>query len=400
MRDHDLLIVGGGPVGLSLACACSGLGLRLALVEQKPKAESTLMRTKDPKAIALSFSSQRFFEALGIWPHLAPFTCPIKSVHVSEKGALGRTILKPSDVGLSQIEVLGNVIQADQLQAVLEGIVNQLPDVTRFYDMSITQHQDLPNPLIVAADGSHSALRESAGLPTTKTHYQETAIVAYADLERDHNGMAFERFTPEGPIALLPFGEKAAKVVWILPTETAKQRLAEDEPSFQQALQAAFGLHTPIGQFLKITHRSSYPLQGIVAEQPFCNRLVLVGNAATTLHPIAAQGLNLALRDVARLAETLYQAKRLGQPIGAKSTLAKYARWRSADYQRVSQATHQLHKVFQTPLKPLRTVRRLSLLLLNQVPPLKRHITELGMGLIPDLPKLSRGLSLAPVLSA
>lgn len=383
--SFDIVIVGGGPVGNSLACACSGFGFKIALVEREKRKE--IKTSSNPKAIALSQSSYRFFETLGIWEELEKQVFPIKSVHVSQKGHFGRTILRPE----APQSALGFVIEGGILQATLAQKVAQLSDVQVIDGVSVTDHRKFNSkPLFIAADGSHSGLRRTAGLPVVQEDYQETAIVVYLQIERDHHGQAYERFTPQGPIALLPFGKKQMKAVWILPTSEAKEFLGLAEAEFLTQLKNAFGFKAHLGSFLSCGPRTNYPLHFLEAQPIFCEGLVVLGNAATTLHPLAAQGLNFALRDVARLAETLVDAKKKNEALGSIETLNRYARWRVADLNAVKNSTDALKKRF-TRGTSFSALNSLGLFACDIFDPLKNKITRLGMGILPDLPKLSRG---------
>lgn len=395
LQGIDIVIVGGGLVGNSLAAALSGLGFRLAIIDSKPRSVlNNIVSTPEgpSKALALSLSTQRFFQTLGLWQALLPFVSPITAVHVSEQGRFGRTLLQASDRGLA---ALGFVVDSVRLEQHLSNHVQTLSDVSIVQETTVADHRLLDNPLIVAADGTHSQLRKQAGIGVTVHDYKQIAIVANLSLKHDVKSMAYERFTNAGPIAMLPFGEKQVKCVWIVSgTDRAKEICALSEAAFLERLTAAFGHR--LGPFLGVGLRTAYPLLSCVADSLCTERLVLVGNAAATLHPIAAQGFNLAVRDLATLAETLLKAKQSGQAIGSLATLQTYAKQRSADRAGVINVTHQLVQGFESSFAPVKGLRHWGLVLCDIIPSLKQWVSNRGVGLQYPLPKLCCGVSLCP----
>jgi 2-octaprenyl-6-methoxyphenol hydroxylase len=394
LKDIDIVIVGGGLVGNSLAAALSGLGFRLAIVDNKPaEAANSTAKTDGPsKALALSLTTQRFLQTLGLWADLAPVATPITAVHVSEQGRFGRTLLQASSQGLP---ALGFVLDSVCLEQHLSYYVRRLPDVKIMQGTTISSHRVLDNPLIIAADGAHSQLRAQAGIGVTVHDYHQSAVVANLYLKNKVQGMAYERFTQAGPIAMLPLGDRQVKCVWVVSgADRADELCALSEKAFLEKLIGSFGHR--LGPFLSLGMRTSYPLVSRVADALYAERLVLMGNAAATLHPIAAQGFNLAVRDIATLAEILLQAKQSGQAIGALSTLQDYAKQRYTDRRRVIDLTHQLAQGFESSIGPVRRLRHWGLVLCDVVPALKTWIINRGVGFQYPLPKLCCGVPLCP----
>ncbi len=394
LKGIDIVIVGGGLVGNGLAAALSGLGFRLAIVDNKPaEAVNSRVTTDGPsKALALSLSTQRFLQTLGLWADLAPMATPITAVHVSEQGRFGRTLLQASSQGLS---ALGFVLDSNCLTQYLSQYVQTLPDVNIIHGTPISNHRLLDNPLIIAADGAYSQLREQAGIGVTVHDYHQTAVVANLRLKNKVQGMAYERFTQAGPIAMLPLGDRQVKCVWIVSgADKATDLCTLSENAFLEKLTQAFGHR--LGPFLSLGTRTRYPLVSRVAHALYAERLVLMGNAAATLHPIAAQGFNLAVRDIATLAEQLLQAKQKGQAIGALSILQAYVEQRYLDRRRVIDLTHQLAQGFESSIGPVRHLRHWGLVLCDGVPALKKWIINRGVGFQYPLPKLCCGVPLCP----
>jgi 2-octaprenyl-6-methoxyphenol hydroxylase len=249
--------------------------------------------------------------------------------------------------------------------------------------------------LVIAADGTHSRIRDNAGI-TTKVHdYQQTAIVANLSVKHPVNGVAYERFTQVGPIALLPLGDKKVKCVWVVSgAEKAQALCALPEKAFIEALGHAFGHR--LGPVLSLGLRNTYPLVSRVADTLYANGLVLMGNAAATLHPIAAQGFNLAVRDIATLAEALWHAKLGGQSLDDVRILQSYAHSRMPDRNAVIGLTHGLSSSFEITRGPVKQLRHWGLVLCDTVPVLKRWITRRGVGFAYPLPKLCCGVPLCP----
>lgn len=402
---YDILIGGGGLVGASLACALSGHGLRIGLIEAVPYGEPG-QPSYDDRAIALAAGTQRIFTGMGLWPALESRVTPIHRIHVSDRGRFGFARLDRAEEG---VPALGYVALGRDLGAVLSERLAACADVELIAPARVsgvesgvdaaqvrvaddTGERVLATRLLVAADGAQSTLRDLLEIPTTTWEYGQTALIANITPERPHANVAYERFTDTGPLALLPMSDDRCALVWTLRDDQVETILALDDTAFLARLQERFGQR--LGRLLRVGRRSAYPLRLVRARESVRPRLALIGNAAHTLHPIAGQGFNLGLRDVAALAEVLLDARRDGRDIGAAAVLARYSDWRQGDHRRVIAFTDGLTRVFASPLPPLAMARDLGMLALDLCPPAKRLFARLTMGRAGRLPRLARGLEL------
>ena len=397
-------------VGASLACALGGKALRIAIVEAVPY-QAASQPSYDDRAIALSFGTHRIFQSMGLWPELAPHATAIKHIHVSEQGAFGVTHLHNTE---ENVEALGYVTTARDIGRVLVRRLNSLDNVdvispAKFTDIHISDSWatasvekeshvlSLQCKLLVAADGGQSTSRQLLGVATTKTDYAQSAVITNISTQQPHNNVAYERFTPKGPVALLPMsddennGHRSA-IVWTQPSDAVESVLALGESEFLRSLQTSFG--NRLGKFLKVGQRSVYPLYLMQAQEQVRPRVVLIGNAAHTLHPIAGQGFNLGLRDVAALAETIVSAHYEHADLGELGRLQQYAQWRETDHKRMIELTDSLVRLFSNHVPLLQAARTGGLLALDSLPPAKHWLAKHTMGLAGKLPKLARGLTL------
>jgi 2-octaprenyl-6-methoxyphenol hydroxylase len=406
--DYDLIIIGGGMVGTSLAISLAGQPLRIALVEAATlRSKDAAPPNYDDRAIALSFGARRIFEGMGLWSDIAPRATAIKHIHVSDQGRFGFTRL---DAKQENVDALGYVVTARQLGASLMDKLQDCTNLTVISPATLTNlsfdsedataeilHNDgntqlLTAKLVVAADGGHSQVRQQLDIHTTDRDYQQTAIIANLTPEKPHQNIAYERFTRNGPLALLPMPDNRCSLVWTRAPEDAERLLQLSDEDFIAELQPCFGKR--LGRFLKIGKRHSYPLQLIQAQEQVRARLALIGNAAHTLHPIAGQGFNLGLRDVATLAQSIVDARQADIDIGSLAVLEDYAQWRQRDHQQVIGFTNTLVQTFSNRLPPLALARNLGLIATDIIPPLKHSLARHSMGLAGKLPRLARGLPL------
>jgi len=414
VHDYDVIIAGGGMVGASLAHALAGGGLRLAVVEPVPLA-ADVQPSYDDRAIALAYGTRRILEGLGVWPSIAPHAEPIRRVHVSDRGHFGFAHLDAPD---EDAEALGYVVTARDLGAALLGplagagplgagvgpkgdlycparvadftvdanavVVRLAPAGAPFSARSVTAR------LLVAADGGRSAIRERLGIEQRHHAYGHHAVVANVTPSLPHEGVAYERFTATGPLALLPMTGNRCGLVWTARDADLAAVLALDDRAFLAALQERFGFR--LGRFAAVGRRSHYPLALSLAETQVLDRVAIIGNAAHTVHPIAGQGFNLGIRDVATLADVLIDARRGGRDLGSLSVLEAYEAARRRDQRTVAIATDVLARLFTNPLGPLRVARNLGMTLLDLLPPAKHLLARVGMGLAGPQPRLGRGL--------
>lgn len=409
-NDFDIVIVGGGLVGASLACALGGQSLRIAVIEAVPFGDDS-QPSYDDRTVALAYGSRRIFEGIGIWDNIAARgVCAIEKIHVSDRGHMGKTRLDCKDEGL---DALGYVIENRILGAALLKRLDDLDNVSVICPAKVTamqidadnvqvtidldgETQHLQARLLVGADGGNSIVREYAGIHSFASDYSQTAIITNVSCERPHNHVAWERFTDTGPLAVLPMqdveGQHRCSIVWSVKQAQLDATLALDDVAFLARLQARFGHH--LGRFSRVGKRVAYPLTLRQAREHVRDRLALIGNAAHTIHPIAGQGFNLGLRDVAVLAQVIVEAQQAGRDIGCLAVLKKYASWRRRDHLRVIGFTDSLVRMFSNRLAPLVLARNIGLIAADLLPPLKRIITRQAMGLTGKLPKLARGLRL------
>lgn len=392
MRHYDLLIVGAGVVGTSLGYALRDSGLTIGLLEASalnPDSPPT-----DRRNLGLALGSVQWLQRLGIWPQLATLATPIHCVHVSEAGQFGQTRFTAEAL---QLPALGFVVSYSTLAQTLQTAVTTLPTLTFLRPATLTQlqpqadgiqvtyregdiEQQCHTRLLVAADGGGSTLRQLAHIHEQITDYQQNAIVANLSTEWPHHHTAYERFTADGSLALLPLPDQRCNLVWVMPQATADSALKWPESLFLERLQQQFGYR--LGTLSRLGQRQSFPLQQIRPTALTKPRMVLLGNAAHTLHPIAAQGLNLGLRDVAVLANLLQSQTRNSDP-GDPELLKAYCQQRQPDQQRTMRLTHGLVRLFGSSSPPIKRARRSGLLLLDHLPWGKNALAHQMMGLLP-----------------
>ena len=408
----DIVIVGGGMVGVSMLRALAGLPYRIAFIEAVSY-QNDVQPSFDDRIIALSQSSARIFQNLSLWQDIANDSCPIRHIHVSDKGRFGVTRINADDYGL---DALGYVATAKQLGAVLIKNLTRQKNLSVFQPAQVlalesrddgyqlqVQTQDtildttpdksgagnllkLNCSLLIAADGDNSTIRDLAGIAVTRVAYQQNAIVANLQCELDHQNVAYERFTRSGPLALLPMGEKTMGLVWTHAKENVEKRMALSDSAFCQQLQGEFGRR--LGELHSLGKRIQFPLNLSYPESPVARRLILLGNAAHTLHPVAGQGFNLGMRDVAVLAQLLAEAAERKQDPGADTVLQRYAKWREPDHKTIIRFTHSLVLGFSNALAPLTVARGVGLVVADLVTPLKRYLATTSMGLQTPQPQL------------
>ncbi|MGE0576048.1 MAG: UbiH/UbiF/VisC/COQ6 family ubiquinone biosynthesis hydroxylase [Reyranella sp.] len=414
-KPTDLVVVGAGPNGSLLALAAGEAGLGTALVDRLPL-DALVDPAFDGRTTAIAYTSQRLFSALGVWPELAGQAEPILDIRISDAGHDGR----PSPLFLhfdhreataddgSEPPPMGWIVENRFLRAALlrrlaacrqvELIApDEVVETRRDADgaeLTLRSGRRLTTRLVASAEGRFGALREEAGIGARSWSYRQIAIVLVARHERPHRGVAQEKFLPGGPFAILPMrdgpaGEHRSSIVWTEEAALARRILDTDQARFNSEFARRFGDH--LGQVEPIGPRWSYPLSLVHAERYVDTRLVLVGDAAHGIHPIAGQGYNLGVRDIAALVEVLIDGKRLGLDIGDAHSLERYARWRRADNFTMVAATDLLNRLFSNDVPPLRLLRDVGLAAVNRMPPLRRFFVRHAMGLVGDLPKLIRG---------
>jgi len=397
--EFDLLIVGGGMVGASLAIALENSELSIGLIEVHAlKTDS--QPSYDDRGIALSYGSQRIFESMGLWPNIAAVATPIKNIHISDRGRFGVTRLSAET---EQVPALGQVVTAREFGHQLNQQLQQQANLTLLCPAQVKALEQQPDhikltlnsgaryhaKLVVAADGKDSTIRQLLELGTWQQHYQQTAITANITTDKKHQGFAYERFTDTGPMALLPMSENRSSLVWTVKSGDEDALLNLTDAEFLQRLQQRFGYRA--GRFIKVGQRHSHPLTLMQADMPIQNRIVFIGNAAHSLHPIAGQGFNLGLRDVAVLADLINDEH---DDCGDMRVLQNYQQWRQQDQDHVVTATDKLVKLFSNDINVLGHLRGAGLAMMDNLPFAKHWLAQKSMGLDQKQPRLGRGVQL------
>jgi 2-octaprenyl-6-methoxyphenol hydroxylase len=399
-QQVELLIAGGGLIGLLLGSACAGAGLDVAVADrQDPR--TMLGEAFDGRSSAIAYGSRRVLDALGLWPEIAGEAEPILEIRVADDGS--PLFLHYDHRDLEDPTPLGYIVENRVLRRMLIQHIRSLESLSFLAPLDVTavetssfkavatlsDGRQIAARLIAAADGQESRLRRTAGIHTIERRYRQTGIVTTVRHEQPHCGIAVEHFLPAGPFAILPMTGNRSSIVWTEQAELAARLAALPDAAFAAEIAARFGDF--LGAVEPIGPRWTYPLGLMLAERYVAERLALVGEAAHVVHPIAGQGLNLGIRDVATLAELVIDRRRLGLDIGDPEVLGHYQRWRRLDTLALAAVTDGLNRLFSNEFPPLRLARDLGLAAVHRLPPLKRLLMRDAMGLAGDLPRLVRG---------
>lgn len=405
MTQRGILIGGGAFAGLALALALrQGLGDSVPVIVCDP---ALAMRpSRDPRATAIVAACRRLFETLGVWREVAEHAQPIVDMIVTDSrldDSVRPTFLTFSgDVAPGEhfahmvenrhlIDALASACETAGVELRATGIARYETQPTHI-TATLGDGGTIEASLLVAADGARSQLRERAGIATHGWDYDQSGIVVTIGHERDHNGRAEEHFLPAGPFAILPLMGKRSSLVWTESRADAARLVALDELSFHAELEKRFGLH--LGDIHTLDRPKSFPLGYFVARSFIAQRLALVGDSAHVIHPIAGQGLNMGLKDIAALAEVVVDAARLGIDPGQADVLARYQRWRRFDTMAMGAATNALNLLFSNNSSLLRGVRDLGLGLVDRLPPLKNAFINQAAGIAGEIPRLLKGEAL------
>ncbi len=400
----DVAIVGGGMVGASLALALADSPLHVLLVESL-EPESERQPSFDDRTTALGNGARRILSSLGVWPQIAAAAGAIRSVHVSDAGHFGFARLEASQ---HRLDAFGYTVANRHIGAVLWQALRrsgriELACPARVLELQLgadgaelriagaqQEARTVQAALVVAADGAHSLVKQAAGIGSSEGDYGQVALVANLRTDRAAHGTAYERFAAGGPMALLPLASGHYTIVWTLDPARAELLQSCSACEFCQQLQQAFGWRA--GRILDVGQRSAYRLALVRALESTAGRVALIGNAAQALHPIAAQGFNLGLRDAAVLAELIVGARDPGTP----EVLAQFAARRAVDRRAMIAFTDRLVRLFGARQAGVVAARNLGLLLFDLMPPAKQALARLSVGFGGALPRLSRGLPLSP----
>jgi len=403
MADTDVLIAGGGMVGLSLALALAQGGLRTTVVDPLP-ASTVLNAAFDGRVTALSYSAVRMFRALGVWEHLEDHTQPILDILVTD-AQLDRSP-SPFSLHFDHREIgepMGVIAENRHIRSALFAALESVGAIKLVAPAAVvgaetdasngtvrlSTGQAVTAELVIAADGRESPLREQMGIRTISWSYPQTGIVATVEHEKPHNGVAYEHFLPSGPFAILPMTGNRSSLVWTERETLAPALLALPPDEFESEVARRFGNH--FGDLKVVGDRWSYPLRFHLARNFVAPRFALVGDSAHGIHPIAGQGFNLGLKDAAALAECVLESMRLGLSPGDATGLARYERWRRFDSFTLAASTDALNRLFSNDIAPLRAIRDLGLGVVDSIGPLRRFFMRHAGGDIGTLPRLMRG---------
>jgi 2-octaprenyl-6-methoxyphenol hydroxylase len=408
LKQHhktDLVIGGAGFAGLALAIALrQGLGQAFAVTVVDPALGAAA--SKDPRASAIAAAARRLFEAIEVWDAVAADAQPILDMVVTDSkldDAVRPTFLTfggEVEEGEPFAHMVENrhlvdalVKKATELGIELRaGAVSGFEHADHTIDVALADGETISTRLLVGADGARSKIREQAGIATHGWNYDQSAIVTTVAHEREHNGRAEEHFLPAGPFAVLPLTGKRSSIVWTETAREAERIIALPDDEFHAELEKRFGLQ--LGDIAVVGPRRAFPLGLFTARTFIAERLALVGDAAHIIHPIAGQGLNMGLRDVAALAEAIADAARLGLDIGETQVLERYQRWRRFDTMTMGVATDGLNRLFSNSSDVLRLMRDVGLGVVERIPALKRVFIREAAGFTGDVPKLLRGEAL------
>ncbi len=404
MNDQtDVLIVGGGLNGGTLALALSQAGLRVTLADAAPRPPRESAGF-DGRSYALAIASTRVLAALGLWAHLRSDAQPILDIKVSDgkRGEAPSPFVLHFDHAEIEEGPMGHMVEDRHLRPVLMSALNE-SDVDQRFDTRVISQEEVPGGIkatfanghsliakvLIGADGKLSGTAKRAGIKRLSWQYDQTALVAAIRHEKPNNGVAHQLFLPAGPLAILPLKGNRVSIVWSERSEDAKRINALDEDAYLDHLRPLFGDF--LGDIQLDGARFSYPLGLTLAHSFIGPRTALLGDAAHAVHPIAGQGLNAGLRDIAALAEVLIEAARRGEDIGNPGVLARYQQWRRFDATSLAVATDAFNRLFSNDNGVLRAVRDLGLGAVNALPGLRRSFMREAAGLTGDLPRLAKG---------
>jgi len=397
MQETDVTIVGGGLIGTSLATAIGSLGLSITILEANPIPD---LNYDDGRSVALNNASQRIFQSLDIWPYLEQHSTPITKIHISDQGRFSKTRINANEF---QVDALGYVLPINKLSYALHAQLKTFENIQLITNAKVKQvesnqnetivtyelngeEKQIKSKLLVAADGTNSTVRRLLGITANVKDYNQHGLVFNIEISQAHNHIAYERFTKNGPLALLPLRNNKYAVVWSIKNELLEEYKSLSDEGLLNILQENIGHR--IGKIQSIGPRNFFPLKLLQSKKIYQDSTVLLGNAANTLHPIMAQGFNLGLRDVSALAECIQESKELK----ASQIYSRYQTWREADHKQIAGFTDRVTRIFSNSFLPFVTGRNAGLLATELFKPLKTMIAKKSMGFVGRASKLVRGI--------
>lgn len=397
--SYDITVVGGGMVGLTAAIGLAEQGFTVAVVDHAPKGD-LIAAEYDGRASALAFATCRMLEALGIWEHMAPYAQPINEIRVSDGPSLMHLHFDHRALGDGP---LGNMVENRHTRLALFKRIEAIDGITMLMEKSVTAINRsaeaaqitlndgtmITSSLLLGADGRGSLVRKDAKIPTSNFEYKQHGIVCSIEHEHPHEGIAHERFLAAGPFAILPLTGNRASLVWTEKSHLVSTIMALPERAFAAEIKRRIGDF--LGEVKPVGGRWSYPLTLQYADTYVDTRMAIIGDAAHGIHPIAGQGLNLGLRDVAALIEVLSDSANVGLDIGSSQVLETYSQWRHTDNAALISVTDILNRLFSNDIAPIRHARDIGLAVVNEIPPLKNFFMSHARGTIGELPKLLKG---------
>lgn len=395
----DVLIIGGGLAGGTMGCILASHGVDTVVVDRE--APSTILDPEyDGRASAIALGSQRVLEGAGLWDDLADDSAAIQDIRVADGDSLMFLHYDHQDLGgepfgymvenrRHRVALAKRFKALDHLQVRAPDKLATLERTADGVTAELESGACVRARLVIGADGRGSEVRKRAGITLTQWSYEQSGIVCTVEHEKPHNNIAHEHFLPAGPFAILPLMGNQSCIVWTERSDLAPAMMELSDAAFGAELSERFGDF--LGDVTVVGKRWCYPLSLQFATRTIDQRLVLIADAAHGMHPIAGQGLNMGLRDVAALAEVLIEAKRLGLDLGASTVLERYEKWRRFDNTLMLAMTDVLNRLFSNNITPVRVARDLGLGIVNSIPPLKRLFMRHAMGLVGDLPRLMQG---------
>ncbi len=399
-RSYDVVIVGGGMVGATLACALGDTALRVAVIDPVAAPTEWADEAFDIRVSAITRATERVFANLGAWEGMVTRrVAPYREMRVWDATGSGSIHFDAAEVGEPDLghiienrvilaALLERMAQFDNIELICPAEPGVLEVNTGSARLTLKDRRTLEARLVVGADGSASWVRDRVGIPVRGWRYDQTAVVCTVKTSRHHQDTAWQRFMPTGPLAFLPLPEGYSSIVWSTTPEKAEALVAMESGRFLDELQHAFG--EPLGRMESVGPRGAFPLSLQHAERYVEQRIALVGNAAHTVHPLAGQGLNLGVLDAAALAEVVLTAETERRDIGALKTLRRYERWRKGDNVAMLAAMDGFKRLFSNDVAPLAWGRNLGLRVTDHLSPVKRFFMRRALGVTGDLPRLAR----------